>query len=111
MQEVQYRGFETKPELLERFKQMEPDLWKELGRWRDRSEVALRLLDQDRVELTIQCSANGVEGVDSDISGIAEVSQPVYFARWARFVWQNVLGKMMDQRVREYEKELSEVGG
>lgn len=111
---VQFLGFESNPDLRQHFEHLIPQLRDELGRLSCRVDASLELKAgsaKPRIALTLSLAMPHISGEDTDDSLVSDVMDPASFRRWVRFVWENVLGKMLEERVEVYERELNEVGG
>jgi hypothetical protein len=112
---VQFVGFESRPELRDQLERLVPDLWREVGRWANRVEAVFRLTDpnpeQPKVALTLSLKLPHVEGKDTDVVQFRDVEDPDDFRGWVRFVWENVLDNILNQRIEEYLKDLPEPQG
>jgi hypothetical protein len=115
MKSVKFLGFDSKPELVTHFERLLPDLEREVGRWADRVGVTFELkhADSDRpfVWLTLSLTLPRVSGEDSAVAALTDVEKPSDFRKWVRFVWGNVLDKLLEKRAEQTEKELAESQG
>ncbi|HVK17840.1 MAG TPA: hypothetical protein VM533_12895 [Fimbriiglobus sp.] len=115
LKSARFLGFDSKPELKAHFERLLPDLESEVGRWADRVEVAFELkhADSDRpfVWLSLSLTLPHVSGEDSAVAAFADVEKPSDFRKWVRFVWGNVLDKLLEKRAEQTEKELAESQG
>jgi hypothetical protein len=61
--------------------------------------------------LTLSLKLPHISGEDSDVMAFKDVEQRPDFQSWVRFVWENVLGKLLDRRSEQAEKEWAAIPG
>lgn len=107
LKEIRFEGFGSRPDILAHLEGQLPDLEREIGRWANRVEAVLELRqpDSDRpfVWLTLSLTLPNSAAADSAVAPYPDIERPTDFRKWVRFVWGNVLDKLLDQRARTWD--------
>ena len=113
--DVRFVGFEQRPDLDRHFKALSRDIAAEIGRWANRVEAVLELKqahgEKPCLWLTLSLTLPHDSSEDSAVAPVTDVENPADFRRWIRFVWGNVLDKILRKRADEIDREMNEVVG